>query len=71
MNLESELKEMLKNIPGAYDDFVRGIMRFCKEYNIYQEQIDFIKKCDDVTPSKVIEFQADFEDERMKLKYRE
>ena len=38
-----ELKELLKNVSGTYDDFVRGVLNFCLYRDDRKERImDFI-----------------------------
>ncbi|MCC8192153.1 MAG: hypothetical protein LIO41_03825 [Ruminococcus sp.] len=55
--LETQLKNLLKNIPDTYDDFERCVLRFCKDDEIGEKMIDYISSTDDVTTSDVLKFR--------------
>lgn len=57
--MDKKLRELLENVPNAYDDFVLGISECCKTDDERQKIIDYINENPDTTTSKVIEYFSD------------
>lgn len=54
---ESRLRELAEQVPGAYPDFVSGIVAFAKEDGLVEEVIGYIEGNPDARTGDIVLFE--------------
>lgn len=59
MDKKQELEQLVRNIPGAYDDFIENTLSDAEEFNAYDKLINLIKSNPNISPGDITKFRSE------------